>query len=894
MSIKKTSSFASKANKNESLIKSKRIWLSCTCLSTLAFAFAPMSAKAESLTGLTGSNVQGSNFAANPANDGGLATALAIGNGTGSGATAVYGALVSPSANGVILGASSGGSGVSAIIPGQTATYSMAIGAGSITAGGTSNKNSSTAIGTMAAAYSQTDTALGSSAVAYSVVPGQPGAINGSGGNITLAGTSDFGATAIGSYTKAWTEGTTSVGQFAQSALLPANIASGTNANPLNANPIIPTQTSGSITAGQIAGHAILNNAALSTAVGNWAIAQGYNGTALGQLSATTGNNATALGQYASATALNATGVGQGSVASGNNSLALGNASVAGSSYFMPTCASVTAGVQPTDCNPTVAQTATITGGQSLLSSGNVLATTGIGSVGDTAVGFFTTAVGGSSTALGGSDGVYNQTMAANGQAGAYTGANSATVNTGATSGVAIGGGNTNGNGALVDTGAVAGVAVGGGSGGGNGATVNAGSIGGVAVGGGSATIQSDNTTLVQAGAVVGSNAPGAIALGGAAGTTYGWGAYASNNAIGGAQSYGVGTIAIGSNSIASNAGDYASGYGAQATGGGNVNCSTADCTNGSATAVGAGAWVVGGNNTAIGNNAWSGDFSGTKTGDTAVGQGAWAVNGSNNTAIGQFALAKGDNNTSVGQAATTIAHTSNSSAFGQLANALGNSSTALGASALAGVAPVTQTVNNTTSVVTPGSYGDTAVGYYSTATGGNSTALGTNSNATGDHAIAIGSGAQATQANQIALGAPGQLASSTASQVGPSNFVTTDSNGTLGQSQFGPNSIASLNNSVTALQVGQMGQQMQIASLQSSVQRGYEGSAVALATTTPFIPEGKRFAISAHYGNFRNQNAIGGSAVLRVNNNIFVDAGVGVGLRYSGVGGRAGATFVW
>jgi YadA-like membrane anchor domain len=59
-------------------------------------------------------------------------------------------------------------------------------------------------------------------------------------------------------------------------------------------------------------------------------------------------------------------------------------------------------------------------------------------------------------------------------------------------------------------------------------------------------------------------------------------------------------------------------------------------------------------------------------------------------------------------------------------------------------------------------------------------------------------------------------------------------------------------------------------------------------------LPDNKTFAVSAHWGTFRGENALGVSAFVRVNEFVWVDGGVGAGLREGGVGGRAGLTVAW
>ena len=128
-----------------------------------------------------------------------------------------------------------------------------------------------------------------------------------------------------------------------------------------------------------------------------------------------------------------------------------------------------------------------------------------------------------------------------------------------------------------------------------------------------------------------------------------------------------------------------------------------------------------------------------------------------------------------------------------------------------------------------------TALGSGSTASGAGSTATGYSSTASGTNSTAIGIGAQATRANQIAIGtvtstytAPGITSdASRNAQTGSTQFLTTDANGNLANSAYGPQDFANLsnnvNNSISSLW-------RNVGALQTGVKRSYEGTAVALA----------------------------------------------------------------
>ena len=160
----------------------------------------------------------------------------------------------------------------------------------------------------------------------------------------------------------------------------------------------------------------------------------------------------------------------------------------------------------------------------------------------------------------------------------------------------------------------------------------------------------------------------------------------------------------------------------------------------------------------------------------------------------------------------------------------------------------------------------------------------------------AIGASAVTNAPNQIMLGtaantyqAPGiTSAASLASQVGVTKFTTTDAQGHLATSAFGPQDIA-------GLQAGVLGLSQSVYDLGRSVQRGYEGTAVAVALGgASYLPDHKWFSVTGNFGTFRGQYGLAAQAQLRVNDWMVVNAGVGAGLKYGGVAGRAGVTLAW
>jgi hypothetical protein len=80
--------------------------------------------------------------------------------------------------------------------------------------------------------------------------------------------------------------------------------------------------------------------------------------------------------------------------------------------------------------------------------------------------------------------------------------------------------------------------------------------------------------------------------------------------------------------------------------------------------------------------------------------------------------------------------------------------------------------------------------------------------------------------------------------------------------------------------------------------QQAFEGTAVALAISQPVLLPGQTFAMRGGWGDFEGQTAAGFSAagvvardVLGYGSTLTLDAGVGVGSSFSGIGGKAGVT---
>jgi hypothetical protein len=212
-----------------------------------------------------------------------------------------------------------------------------------------------------------------------------------------------------------------------------------------------------------------------------------------------------------------------------------------------------------------------------------------------------------------------------------------------------------------------------------------------------------------------------------------------------------------------------------------------------------------------------------------------------------------------------------------------GSNTTVLGANAGTG----NLTVNNAV-----------AVGQGASVGADNTIALGQGSSAGFVNSTAIGTGVTTTRANQVAVGTAANTytlagvtsAASLTAQTGPISFVTTDGAGNLAALSTSVASVAS----VAALDGRVTNLENNVRTLNFDVRKAFEGAAVAIAMGGSALPDNKRFAISANWGNFSGENAFGGMAQMRISDNFVANAAIGAGFQRGGVGGRVGGTFAW
>jgi hypothetical protein len=110
----------------------------------------------------------------------------------------------------------------------------------------------------------------------------------------------------------------------------------------------------------------------------------------------------------------------------------------------------------------------------------------------------------------------------------------------------------------------------------------------------------------------------------------------------------------------------------------------------------------------------------------------------------------------------------------------------------------------------------------------------------------------------------------------------------------FDANAIGGLDNRVSSLESRTTNLEANVLTLRRDVRRSFEGSAMALAMAGAVLPADKNFALSANWGNFQGENGFAATAAARLNQNVIVHGGVGLGTNRGTVGGRAGMTFAW
>jgi hypothetical protein len=77
-------------------------------------------------------------------------------------------------------------------------------------------------------------------------------------------------------------------------------------------------------------------------------------------------------------------------------------------------------------------------------------------------------------------------------------------------------------------------------------------------------------------------------------------------------------------------------------------------------------------------------------------------------------------------------------------------------------------------------------------------------------------------------------------------------------------------------------------------IDRNSEGIAVAIAMGGLALPSGKDFAVGANLGFYDDKQAVAAQTAIRLDDNVQLNAGVGVGFDHNKVGGRVGIMAAW
>ena len=328
-----------------------------------------------------------------------------------------------------------------------------------------------------------------------------------------------------------------------------------------------------------------------------------------------------------------------------------------------------------------------------------------------------------------------------------------------------------------------------------------------------------------------------------------------------------------------------------------------------SATAVGVGAQATGLAATAVGPSSRAGGVSSTAVGNwaTASADNSTAI-GQISQAIAQFSTALGYNSqalqihsTSIGSSA--IAQRTNSTAVGDNAQALYIQSTAYGSNSYANGYGATVIGYNAHD---NGGYGAVAVGL-NAASGAYGTAIGQDASTLGHNgSTALGANAVATRNYQMMFGtsdvtytAPGiTSANSRSSQSGTTQFLSTDANGNLAASGYGPQDITSLQSGISGLQTGQaiLGQTVftQGHRINANQNEARQGIAMAAAMSQAPMPSAPgKTSWKLNNAIYKNAAATSLSIAHRLPTTVpvAVTAGVAVGLKNSAIvtGGMQG-----
>ncbi|MBZ9678654.1 YadA-like family protein [Mesorhizobium sp. ES1-1] len=307
--------------------------------------------------------------------------------------------------------------------------------------------------------------------------------------------------------------------------------------------------------------------------------------------------------------------------------------------------------------------------------------------------------------------------------------------------------------------------------------------------------------------------------------------------------------------------------------------------------------------NSAFGNNSTAS----SDGGNTAVGAAATAALGANNTALGYNAVAAGNNATALGQGAN--ASFDGSTAVGQGVATTRDNQVAIGGSqatyTLSGLpsAASTSAQSGTTYVVTTDSAGNLAASTFdfealSDTVAQNSSDISALQGTVSGHTAELADHETRITNNESDIAQhTTQIASlDTRVTTNTADIATNTSNIAINTADIATNTanIATNTNNIALLdgRVGSLESGLDFAN--NRIDKAFEGTAMALAMAGSGLPGDKNYAVSLNWGTFEGENAFAGSAQARINENVILSGGIGMGASNHTVGGRAGVTVAW
>jgi len=105
---------------------------------------------------------------------------------------------------------------------------------------------------------------------------------------------------------------------------------------------------------------------------------------------------------------------------------------------------------------------------------------------------------------------------------------------------------------------------------------------------------------------------------------------------------------------------------------------------------------------------------------------------------------------------------------------------------------------------------------------------------------------------------------------------------------------VDSMSGNVTNLEAAINAQSARVDKAFTEIDKNREGIAIAMAMGGLVLPQGKAFAIGANMGFFQDKQAAAAQTLIRLNETLTFNGGVGVGLGGNQLGGRAGLMAAW